>query len=78
LAGKNTMGDSIQVFDTYMQPETKAYLGFWITHAFKSFEGHILIRVLNGGESYWVYLLDDRSLTIKVLKKFGPFTVNKI
>lgn len=77
LADKNTIGDSIKVFDTYMQPETKAYLGFWIAQSFKSFEGHILIRVLNGGENYWVYVLDDRSATIKVLQKFGPYTVNK-
>jgi ribonuclease BN (tRNA processing enzyme) len=77
LTGKNSAGDSIQVFNTYMQPETKAYLGFWIAQSFKSLEGHILIRVLNGGETYWVYLLDDRSATIKVLKTFGPYIVNK-
>ena len=77
LADKNITGDNIRVFDTYMQPETRAYLGFWISRAFSSLEGHVLIRVMKGGETYRVYLLDDRSPTIKVLQKFGPYTVTQ-
>lgn len=77
LTEKNTNGDSIHVFNTYMQPETKTYMGFWIARTFKSLEGHVLIRVLNGGEKYWVYVLDDRSTTISVKEIFGPYIVNK-
>ena len=77
LAQKRPDGDSIKVFNTYMQPETKTYMGFWIEKAFKSLEGHVLIRVLNGGEKYLVYVLDDRSITISVKNIFGPFTVHK-
>ncbi|EHQ25922.1 ComEC/Rec2 family competence protein [Mucilaginibacter paludis] len=77
LTQKNTSGDSIQVFNTYMQPETRAYLGFWIAKTFKSLEGHVLIRVMKGGETYEIYLLDDRSTTLKVTNLFGPYTVNK-
>lgn len=73
----NSADDHIQVFNTYMQPETKAYLGFWIAKAFKSLEGHILIRVLKGGETYNVYVLDDKSTTIKVLNVFGPYRVSQ-
>lgn len=77
LTDKNSAGNHIHIFNTYMQPETKAYLGFWIAKAFSSLEGHILIRVLKGGETYNVYVLDDKSTTIKVLNTFGPYTVNQ-
>lgn len=77
LTSKNSAGNDIQVFNTYMQPETKAYLGFWVAKAFKSLEGHVLIRVLKGGETYNVYLLDDKSTTIKVVNTFGPYTTIK-
>lgn len=77
LTDKNSAGNHIHIFNTYMQPETKAYLGFWIAKAFNSLEGHILIRVLKGGETYNVYVLDDKSTTIKVLNTFGPYTVNQ-
>lgn len=73
----NSGGNHIHVFNTYMQSETKAYLGFWIAKAFNSLEGHILIRVLKGGETYNVYVLDDKSTTIKVLNTFGPYTVSQ-
>jgi hypothetical protein len=77
LTDKNAAGDKINVFDTYMQPETRAYLGFWISRSFSGLEGHVLIRVMKGGETYWVYLLDDKSTMIKVLQKFGPYTVTQ-
>jgi beta-lactamase superfamily II metal-dependent hydrolase len=73
LVEKRPAGDTIHVFDTFMQPETKTYLGFWIAKGFKSFEGHILIRVFKGGEKYLVYILDDRSPAIKVKQVFGPY-----
>ncbi|MDN3581389.1 hypothetical protein [Mucilaginibacter flavus] len=77
LTQRNTSGDSILVFDTYMQPETNTYLGFWIAKAFKSFDGNVLIRVMPGGEKYFVYLLDDRSTSLKVINIFGPYTVHE-
>lgn len=77
LTQKKADGDSVKIFTTYMQPETKTYMGFWIEKAFKSLQGHVLIRVLNGGEQYLVYVLDDKSLTLSVGKVFGPFTVHK-
>lgn len=77
LAQKKANGDSTNVFNTYMQPETKTYMGFWIAKAFKSLEGHVLIRVLNGGDKYLVYVLDDRNLTLSVKNIFGPFTARK-
>ncbi|PWK79809.1 beta-lactamase superfamily II metal-dependent hydrolase [Mucilaginibacter oryzae] len=73
LMNKTASEDSTDVFDTYMQPETKTYLGFWIAKGFKSFEGHVLIRVSKGGGSYFVFILDDRSPLIRVKQIFGPY-----
>ncbi|MGM9478517.1 hypothetical protein ACS5PU_18985 [Pedobacter sp. GSP4] len=73
LIGKNTKGDSIKVFNTHMLPESQTYLGAWITQAFKSLNGHVVIRVLNGGKTYMVYVLDESREKLTVLKTFGPY-----
>ncbi|AYL94403.1 hypothetical protein [Mucilaginibacter celer] len=77
LTEKTLSGDNIDVFDTYMQPETKTYLGFWIAKGFKSFEGHVLIRVAKGGKNYSVFILDDKSPVIKVKQVFGPYLTHQ-
>ncbi|HEX8020328.1 hypothetical protein [Mucilaginibacter sp.] len=77
LMEKTATGDNTDVFDTYMQPETKTYLGFWIAKGFKSFEGHVLIRVSKGGENYSVFVLDDKSPVIKVKQVFGPYLTHQ-
>jgi ribonuclease BN (tRNA processing enzyme) len=77
LMEKTASGDNTDVFDTYMQPETKTYLGFWVAKGFKSFEGHVLIRVAKGGESYSVFILDDKSPVIKVKQIFGPYLTHQ-
>lgn len=77
LIRKNTSGASIDVFNTHMQPVTQAYLGFWVARAFSSLSGHVLIRVMEGGKSYLVYVLDDRSPVLKVKKKSGPYQTNQ-
>lgn len=66
-------GDSAAVFDLAMQPETQAYLGFWVTKSFKSLAGHVVIRVFEQGRKYLVYVLDDRSPTLKIKQTFGPY-----
>ena len=66
-------GDSTAVFNLFMQPETQAYLGFWVTKGFKSLEGHVVIRVFEQGRKYLVYVLDDRTPTLKIKQTFGPY-----
>ncbi|MFC0515143.1 ComEC/Rec2 family competence protein [Mucilaginibacter angelicae] len=77
LLEKTGREDNTDVFDTYMQPDTKTYLGFWIAKGFKSFEGHVLIRVLEGGKTYSVFILDDKSPVIKVKQVFGPYLTHQ-
>ena len=40
---------------------------------FVSTSGHVVIRVLPGGNSYYVYVLDDSDLEYKVKAIFGPY-----
>lgn len=77
LTHKNASGAAIDVFNTHMQPVTQAYLGFWVARAFSSLSGHVLIRVLEGGERYLVYVLDDQSPVLKVKKIAGPYQTNQ-
>ena len=39
------------VFTTNIQNATKTTLGFWLTDTYKSIFGHIIIRVLPGGDN---------------------------
>lgn len=76
LTGKNNNGSGIHVFNTYMQPETQVYLGAWITKAFKSLRGHVVIRVLKGGSEYLVFVLNEASEKLTIMKTFGPYKTN--
>lgn len=40
---------------------------------FSATQGHVVIRVLPGGGSYYVYVLDDSDLEYKVKAVFGPY-----
>jgi len=39
----------------------------------KSSQGHIVVRVLPGGESYYVIILDDSDTDYKIKATFGPY-----
>lgn len=40
----------------------------------KGADGHIVVRVLPGGDTYYVYVLEDSSRTMKVKTVSGPYT----
>ena len=54
------------IYTTYMAPETRKFMGLY-TKDYRSFEGHIVIRVLPGGHEYLVYVLDDTTTEKPVL-----------
>lgn len=64
------------IFSTSMAQETKVAIGPWMTRAYASFEGHIVIRVDAGGEQYRVFVLDDRSSGQLVKSVHGPYRSN--
>jgi len=54
------------IYATYMAPSAKEFLGRY-TGNYKSTEGHILIRVEEGGEKYNIYVLNDSNCMKKVI-----------
>jgi hypothetical protein len=61
------------VFSTGMSPETRIAIGPIMDGIYKSYAGHIVLRVAPGGASYEVFVLDDRDAQRKVVARFGPY-----
>ncbi|HOY14974.1 MAG TPA: MBL fold metallo-hydrolase [Saprospiraceae bacterium] len=61
------------IFATNIQEVTKATLGFWLTDNYKSTFGHIIIRVLPGGNEYYVLIAETINEKVTIKKAFGPF-----
>ena len=62
------------VFATNILDETRTTLGFWLTNTYKSIFGHIIIRVLPGGNKYYVLIAETIKNKVQIKKVFGPFT----
>jgi hypothetical protein len=66
-----------QVFSTGIHEATKAMLTImgWYDRITGT-SGHIVVRVEPGGDSYWVFTLDDTAETYKITGKYGPYESN--
>ena len=49
------------------------FIGLHLKRAYKSVEGHIVVRVMPGGDEYYVIILDDETTDRYVTKVFGPY-----
>jgi hypothetical protein len=65
------------LFATNMLEANKLVIGPLIDQSYKSQQGHILVRVLPGGLSYYVIILDDASTDRKVKMVFGPYETKR-
>jgi len=61
------------VFSVGMAPETRAAIGPIMDSIYKSYQGHVVIRVAPGGDQYEVYVLNDENNRREVVKHFGPY-----
>lgn len=61
------------LFATNILEANKHVIGPSLENAYKSTEGHIVLRVLPGGDTYHVIILDDESEEIPVKAVFGPY-----
>ena len=61
------------IFGTNMLQANRDVIGPLIDRSFKSQQGHIMVRVLPGGGSYYAIILDDATEKIKVKEIFGPY-----
>lgn len=61
------------LFATNMLEANKLVIGPLVDQSYKSQQGHILVRVMPGGTSYYVIILDDSTTDRKVKMVFGPY-----
>jgi hypothetical protein len=61
------------LFATNLLEANKQVIGPELTNAYRSYEGHVVIRVAPGGEQYQVHVLNHRSRKRELLKTFGPY-----
>ncbi|MDE2112549.1 MAG: MBL fold metallo-hydrolase [Alphaproteobacteria bacterium] len=61
------------VFATGMAPESRVAYGPMMDSVYKSYGGHVVIRVAPHGKEYDVYVLDDTNTRREILKHFGPY-----
>jgi hypothetical protein len=61
------------VFSTGMAPETRAAIGPIMDSIYKSYNGHVVVRVAPGGERYEVFVLRDTDTRRDILGRFGPY-----
>jgi hypothetical protein len=62
------------LFATNMLEANKIVIGPLIDRSYKSQQGHIVVRVMPGGNVYYVIILDDAKADLKVKSVFGPYT----
>jgi len=73
MASKGLYPGPRDVFSTGMSPESRIVIGPIMDSIYKSYGGHIVIRVAPGGDRYEVYVLDDADKRRKLAKRFGPY-----
>ncbi len=66
--------DQRDLFSTNMLEANRLVIGPLIDRSYKSQQGHIVVRVMPGGQSYYVVILDDTRRDMPVKAVFGPYT----
>jgi beta-lactamase superfamily II metal-dependent hydrolase len=61
------------VFSTGMSPETRIAIGPIMDRIYKSYAGHVVLRVAPGGMTYEVFILEDKDALRNVIAHFGPY-----
>jgi len=62
------------LFATNMLEANKQVIGPSLENAYRSTEGHNLVRVMPGGEEYYVITLNDENTEYEVTGVYGPYT----
>ena len=65
------------LFATNMMEANKLVIGPALEKAYKSMDGHILLRVMPGGNEYYVIILNDENTGYEVKSVFGPYQSKK-
>jgi len=73
MASKGLYPGPRDVFSTGMSPESRIVIGPIMDSIYKSYGGHVVIRVAPGGDRYEVFVLDDADKRRRLVKRFGPY-----
>jgi hypothetical protein len=65
------------MFATNMLEANRLVIGPLIDRSYKSQQGHIVIRVMPGGDKYYIIILDDAKESMPVKAVFGPYLSKK-
>jgi beta-lactamase superfamily II metal-dependent hydrolase len=65
------------LFATNIMEANKVVIGPALERAYKSMQGHILVRVMPGGDEYYVIILNDSNTENEVTAVFGPYQATK-
>jgi hypothetical protein len=72
MASQGLYAGPRDVFSTGMAPESREVIGPIMDSIYKSYNGHVVIRVAPG-DQYEVFVLNDTNPHRQVLKRFGPY-----
>lgn len=73
LINKHIYPEPRDLFCTNMLEANRTVIGPLIDRAYKSTQGHIVVRVMPGGSSFYVIILDDNNEERKVKAMYGPY-----
>lgn len=73
MLNKDIYPDDRDVFLTHLFDVNRTVLGEELVNQLSSESGHIIIRVVPGGASFYVYVLDDRSEEFIIKSIHGPY-----
>lgn len=74
ITNKHIYDGPRDLFATNMLEANKLVIGPLIDRAYKSQQGHIVVRVLPGGNTYYIIILDDTQAAMPVKAVFGPYS----
>lgn len=73
MASKGLYPGPRDVFSTGMSPESRTVIGPIMDSIYRSYGGHVVIRVAPDGDQYEVYVLNDADKRREIVKRFGPY-----
>lgn len=72
MASPHIWSGARDVLSTNFAEETRVAIGPIVERTYASFEGHVLVRVSEGGANYQVFVLDDTNFDLGVKLTLGP------
>lgn len=61
------------VFATYVHPASEQTIGRKMVELYRSYAGHVVVRIAPNGTRYFVDVVDDSEVPAKLRQTFGPY-----